>query len=64
MLTMFRGVKKNNFFVNITSQKHKKLSFKTPSAFMASLRPLVVGEINADMLLEPAKPAALNNTVN
>lgn len=46
------------------SQKHKKLSFKTPSAFIASLRPLVVGEINAEMLLEPAKPAALNNTVN
>lgn len=46
------------------SQKHKKLSFKTPSAFIASLRPLVVGEINAEMLLEPDKPAALNNTVN
>ena len=31
---------------------------------MASLRPLVVGEIRAEMLAEPARPAALNNTVN
>lgn len=36
----------------------------SPSAFIASLRPLVVGEIKAEMLLEPARPAALNNTVN
>lgn len=36
----------------------------SPSAFIASLRPLVVGEMKAVMLLDPPRPAARNNTVN
>lgn len=49
---------------SMENKQRKAFSFQPPSAFIASLRPLVVGEINAELLLEPARPTTLNKTVN
>lgn len=38
--------------------------FTLPSFLMASLKPLVVGEITAVITSLPARPAARNRTVN
>lgn len=38
--------------------------FTLPSFLMASLKPLVVGEIKAVITSLPARPAARNRTVN